>query len=257
MEWKTIKVEFDGPICYIKFNRPNTKNAINNLLIEECHRAVSLCEKKSSVVIFEGSPQAFCFGADFNEVEFSGNSKTQRAHGPDLLYDLWLKMASGPFISISHVRGVANAGGIGFVAASDIVIADDTAVFSLSELLFGLFPAMVLPFLIRKIGYQKSNYLTLTTRPVNVQLAYELGLVDEYQKNSNGLLKRQLARVIKLPKSGIKQYKNYMMELNDFVFKSKKHAVETNQSIFSDSYNLERIRLFVEKGIYPWEGNDE
>nr|WP_269820011.1 enoyl-CoA hydratase-related protein [Bacillus velezensis] len=54
-------------------------------------------------------------------------------------------MASIIYFNIT-CAGVANAGGIGFVAASDIVIADDTAVFSLSELLFGLFPAMVLPF---------------------------------------------------------------------------------------------------------------
>ncbi|BDG78963.1 enoyl-CoA hydratase/isomerase [Bacillus subtilis] len=254
MEWKTIKVRFEGPVCYIKFNRPNAKNAINNLLIEECHRAIILCEKRSSVVIFEGSPEAFCFGADFNEFEFNCNNEKQIATRPDLLYDLWFKMASGPFISISHVRGAVNAGGIGFVAASDIVIADDTAVFSLSELLFGLFPAMVLPFLIRKIGYQKAHYLTLMTKPVNVKVAHDWGMVDEYHKNSDSLLKRQLARVIKLPKSGIEQYKNYMMELNDFVMKSKDQAVETNRTIFSDDHNLERIRLFVEEGIFPWEG---
>jgi len=62
---------------------------------------------------------------------------------------LWLRLATVRTVTISHVRGKANAGGIGFVAASDIVLADETAQFSLSELLFGLYPACVLPFLIR------------------------------------------------------------------------------------------------------------
>jgi 3-carboxymethyl-3-hydroxy-acyl-[acp] dehydratase len=44
-------------------------------------------------------------------------------------------LATGPFVTISHVRGKANAGGLGFMAASDIVLAQEEAQFSLSELL--------------------------------------------------------------------------------------------------------------------------
>lgn len=94
------------------------------------------------------------------------NQSSDQVYRPDLLYDLWLKMMNGPFITISHVRGTTNAGGFGFVAASDIVIADETAIFNLSELLFGLFPAMVLPFLTGKIGDQRAHYLTLKTNSI-------------------------------------------------------------------------------------------
>ncbi len=69
-----------------------------------------------------------------------------RERNPERLYDLWLRLATGPFITISHVRGRVNAGGIGFVATSDIVLAERSAQFSLSELLFGVFPARYFPF---------------------------------------------------------------------------------------------------------------
>jgi polyketide biosynthesis enoyl-CoA hydratase PksH len=253
LTWSTINVRFEDPICYIKFNRPEVKNAINNLMIEECHRAIMLCEERSSVVIFEGSGEVFCFGADFHEMEHDRNNQEQTAYKPELLYDLWLKMASGSFITVSHVQGAVNAGGVGFVAASDIVIANDSAVFSLSELLFGLFPAMVLPFLIRKIGHQRAHYLTLLTKPVGVKEAYNWGLVDAYQENSTMLLRRHLSRMTKLPKSGIKQYKNYMIELNDSVIKSKDLAIAANRNIFSNHENLENIHQYIEKGIFPWE----
>jgi polyketide biosynthesis enoyl-CoA hydratase PksH len=86
---------------------------------------------------------------------------------------------------MSHVRGTSNAGGTGFVAASDIVIADNTAQFSLSELLFGLYPACVLPFLTKRIGFRKAHYLTLMTNPISVQQANAWNLVDAYEENSS------------------------------------------------------------------------
>lgn len=251
MEWKTINVHFKDPICFIQFNRPEAKNAINEILIKECTQVMRICEERSSIVIFEGSKDVFCFGADLQEVDVNQNS--DQSYRPDVLYDLWLKMANGPFITISHVRGNTNAGGVGFVAASDIVIADETAVFSLSELLFGLYPAMVLPFLTRKIGYQRANYLTLKTNGINVKQANSWGLVDAYQANSNLLLKQHLTRLTKLPKSAIIHYKNYMAELNDSLIKSKNSAVSANRQIFTDKENLSRIYQFVENGVFPWE----
>jgi len=127
LKWKTIKVRFEDPICYIQFSRPEAKNAINEILIQECIQVLNICEARSSIVIFEGSPEVFCFGADLQEVDV--NRSSEKSYRPDVLYDLWLNIATGPFVTISHVRGSTNAGGMGFVAACDIVLADKSAVF--------------------------------------------------------------------------------------------------------------------------------
>lgn len=253
MNWQTIKVRFEEPVCFIQINRPEANNAVNVLLIEECSKALALCEEKITIVVFEGLPEVFCFGADFKEINAHKSSNAYAAEDPGQLYDLWLKMATGPYITISHVRGKANAGGVGFVAASDIVLADTTAQFSLSELLFGLFPACVLPFLIRKIGFQKANYLTLMTKPVLIQQAAAWGLVDAYLDNSESLLRQHLLRLKKLSKTGILRYKRYMGELNNMIFKFKELAVSANREVFSDPQNLKKIYQFVEDGIFPWE----
>src|SRR6185503_19576776 len=123
-----------------------------------------------------------------------------------LMYDLWLRMATGPYVTIAHVRGTANAGGVGFVAASDIVLADETAQFSLSEMLFGLMPACVMPFLIRRIGFQRAHYMTLMTQPISVNQAYGWNLVDAHEKLSDALLKRHLMRLKCLSKNSIVRY---------------------------------------------------
>ncbi|EGD47490.1 Enoyl-CoA hydratase/isomerase [Ruminiclostridium papyrosolvens DSM 2782] len=253
MSYKTINVRFQDRMCFLQFYRPKANNTINDILIEECHQVLALCEESITVVILEGLPEVFCFGVDFEGIHAQIASGKPSEQSPGSLYDLWLKLATGPYITISHLRGKVNAGGLGFVAASDIVLADQTAQLSLSELLFGLFPACVLPFLIRRIGFQKANYLTLMTRPISVQQAFEMGLVDAYDFESEALLRKHLVCLRRLSKTAILRYKRYMNGLNDLLIQSKSPAVAANQEFFSDPCVLEGIFRFVEKGEFPWE----
>jgi len=253
MSYQTIKVRFQEQTCFLQFHRPGANNTINDRLIEECHQVLASCQESITIIVLEGLPEIFCFGADFQGIHEQMTGGQRRENNPEPLYDLWLKLATGPYVTISHVRGKANAGGVGFVAASDIVLADETAQFSLSELLFGLFPACVMPFLIRRTGFQKAHYLTLMTQPITAQQAYTYGLVDAYETQSDSLLRKHLLRLRRLPKTGIQRYKRYMSELHDSLLRSKSLAIAANQEVFSDPHNLEKISRFIEKGQYPWE----
>ncbi len=251
--YETIKVRFQDSICYLQIDRPEAQNTINTQLIAECNDVLSLCEEMATVVVVSGSPEVFCFGADFKAI--AGTSRMSREHdeGPGPMYDLWLRMATGPYVSISHVRGQANAGGVGFVAASDIVVADESAQFSLSELLFGLYPACVLPFLIRRIGFQKAHYLTLMTQPISARQALEWGLIDAMEPNSEMLLRRHLQRLRRLSKTAIRRYKSYMSRMSLPLHDLKSPAVAANREVFSDFDNLQAITRYVEHGMFPWE----
>ena len=253
MNFKTINVKYQSPICYVQIHRPEANNTINDVLVEECLDLLGQCESRKgeeeiTLVVWEGLPEVFCFGADFQAM-----SHNRIANGPERLYELWLKMATGPFVTISHVRGKVNAGGVGFVAASDIVLSDDTAQFSLSELLFGLFPACVLPFLIRRIGFQKAHYLTLMTQPIEIKEALRIGLVDVYDEQSESLLRKHLLRLRRLNKAGIARYKRYLNQIDPSLSELKDLAVSANLEIFSDPANIKGIVDFVQKGIFPWQ----
>lgn len=253
MNYQTIKVRFQESICFIQLYRPEANNTINDLLIEEFHEVLAICEESITVIVLEGLSEYFCFGADFQEIHRETAAGKQREHSPELLYDLFLKLATGPYITISHVKGKTNAGGMGFIAASDIVLADQTAQFSLSELLFGLLPACVLPFLIRRVGFQKAHYLTLTTMPISAQQASLWGLVDAYDEQSDSLLRKHLLRLRRLSKTGIVRYKLYMNQLNNSLLPSKPIALAANKEVFNDSQNLKLISRYVETGKFPWE----
>lgn len=253
MNYQTINLQFQNSVCFLQFNRPEANNTINELLVEECLQALELCEDSVNVIVLEGLPEVFCFGADFQGMYEKMCSGESGLMNTDYLYDLWLKMTTGPYVTVSHVRGKVNAGGVGFVAASDIVLADQTAQFSLSELLFGVFPACVMPFLIRRVGFQKANYLTLTTKPITVEQAQAWGLVDEYDVHSETLIRKHLIRLSRLSKTSLLQYKHYISRLYDSVLKAKYTAVTANREIFSEPRVMQGIYRYVENGRFPWE----
>jgi polyketide biosynthesis enoyl-CoA hydratase PksH len=253
MNYQTLKVRFEDKICYIQIYRPDNNNTINNQLIIEFQNVLEECKKDITIIILEGLPEVFCFGADFKSIQntISQNKPAQQDPGP--LYEIWRELATGPFITIAHVRGKANAGGIGFVAACDMVLADQTAVFSLSELLFGVFPACVLPYLIKKMGLQKAHYMTLMTQPISVEKAHSWGLVDAYEEASENLLRKHLLRLRLLSKTAISRYKKYMNKLYKSLDQAKETAIDANLEVFTDPNNIEGIVKYVETGKFPWE----
>ena len=254
--YDTIRVTFQDTICHLQIDRPESNNTINDTLIDECHDVLSMCEDAATVVVISGSPEVFCYGADFGAIAGQSRLHIREPHhdaGPGPMYDLWLRMATGPYVTISNVRGKVNAGGVGFVAASDIVLADETAQFSLSELLFGLYPACVMPFLIRRVGFQKAHYLTLMTQPITVKQAAEWGLVDMVEPSSDMLLRRHLQRLRRLSKTAIRRYKSYMSHMTTSLRELRSTAIAGNLEVFSDTHNLQSIARYVDHGLFPWE----
>lgn len=260
LNFQTIRVQADAPVCTIQIYRPEAKNTINNVLLQEMTQVLTALESSDcNVVVLEGLPEVFCFGADFNAMaqanQTGGAAQNRADNNPEFLYDLWQRLATGPFITVAHVRGTVNAGGVGFVAACDLVVADKSVTFALSELLFGLIPACVMPFLVRKIGMQKAHYLTVTTQTIDANKAAEWGLIDDLGDNSKPLLRKHLMRLRRMNNKTIMRYKKFINGINPILTNVKDIALETNAEVFSDEENLLAIRRYVEQGIFPWEKN--
>ncbi|WP_257387433.1 enoyl-CoA hydratase/isomerase [Tahibacter caeni] len=250
----TIRVRFEDTVCHLQFHRPDANNAINARLVAECSEVLADCERRGvAVVVLSGLPEVFCFGADFQEVT-AGCAPEYAAHeGPGPMYDLWLKLATGPFVVIAYVRGKANAGGLGFIGASDIVLADESAQFSLSELLFGLYPACVLPFLMRRIGFQKAHYLTLNAQAIAARQAVDWGLVDACEAQGEPLLRRHVLRLRRLSPTALARYKRYAVTLGPPLAAGRDAAVAGNREVFTDEQNRRAIARYVREGLFPWE----
>ncbi|MEZ4360181.1 MAG: enoyl-CoA hydratase/isomerase [Kofleriaceae bacterium] len=248
MPYQTIQVDVRDAVCYLRFDRPARDHAITDQLVDELHDALTSCEARARVIVLSGTTSAFCSGADLHDV-----AGPRGAVDASALYDLWQRLASGPFVSVAHVEGRANAGGVGFVAACDVALASEGAQFSLSELLFGLYPACVLPFLVRRVGVQRAHYLTLTAQAIGARQAAEWGLVDAVDANSERLVQRHVQRLVRLKAPALRAYKAYAQRLAPQLQALRGAAVSANEAMFADPGNLQAIRDYIERGVFPWE----
>lgn len=250
MEYTTLTANFDKGLCRARLDRPEARNAINTQMIAELDAVVARCEAgEAGILVLEGAPTVFCSGGDFE-----ATAAAREVADPEPLYRLWQRLATGPFVSIALVRGRVNAGGVGFAAAADIVLADRSASFSLSELLFGIFPACVLPFLVRRVGLQKAHYMTLMTRPFPAEEALASGLVDALDDDAEALLRKHLLRLQRLSPAAIGRYKAYLADLaGRQLAEAKPAALAANRAVFAEPEVQHNIRRYVGEGKFPWE----
>ena len=251
--YQTLKIDYQPAVQRIQIYRPEANNSINPDLAQELLLALQAAEAEETVkvVILEGLPDVFCTGMDFQEV--TGGKELDPKENMHSYYNILKQMYQSSKVILSRVRGRVQAGGVGLVAASDIVVADQTATFVLSELLFGLLPACVLPFLIRRVGFQKAQRLSLTTKPISASEAYNWGLVDEYNEDTNKSINQYIRRLRYLESSGVKELKDLMNKLWIIQEETQDLVVNTSCSMMVKPGFREKIRLFIQEGVFPWQ----
>lgn len=248
---ETIRFSINRQVATLQIHRPAAANSINAELIREMRAALqSVADNKEvSIVVIEGNTDNFCTGMDFNEVTSNGGDSGD----PGEFYDLLTECSFSSKVIVCKVEGKVNAGGMGLLAAADIVIVDEKVTFGLSEALFGLIPAMVMPFLIRRIGYQKALWLTLTTQGISAQKAQQMGLVDEVSNNVSETLRKLLLRLVRLEPDTIYDIKDYMSRLWIINNETRTLAVDKITSLVTSEKVQTNIENFIKKGKFPWD----
>lgn len=253
MNFKTILAHESDLFLTLTINRPEHQNSINYALLEELHKALDDIEKKSPcrIVILKGNVEFFCSGMDLKNVALGG---PEMIKAWTKLYMQTLKrFVTSSKIIVSHIQGKVLAGGVGLVAASDWVIATEEAHFKLTESFWGLIPAMVAPYLIRRIGFQHAYAMALTAKSISASNARNIGLVDEltpYLDDASQELLKRLEKNTTEATKNIKEYFRKMWIINDVV---EEEAINETTMRLQNPKVQETIRNFVEHGILPWE----
>ncbi len=177
---KSISVEVKGSVLILSLHRPDLKNAMNSEMMLEVPEALKAIDSKIRAVILRGSGEFFCAGGDLNWMK-AGATKTPQENEADtlILAKMIRALDECPVPVITQVKGGAFGGGVGLVAASDIVIAEESSIFSLSEVKLGLIPATIGPLVMRKIGLSHARRLYLTGKRFGAHEAKAIGLIHE------------------------------------------------------------------------------
>lgn len=252
--YSTVLVTQQREIVHIQLNRPQQDNSINAVMVNELLAVLENVKQnpKVKIIVLSGNENQFCTGMDFGAV-VNQQGEALMNERPDQYYNLLKAISEIDKVVIAKVEGKVNAGGLGLVAASDIVIANNQAVFGLSEALFGLLPACVMPFLIQRIGPQKAKWMTLITHGITAERAYEIGLIDEVTDEINNQLRKNILRLSRLETKTIQEIKSYTAKLWIIKDETKTVAVNKLQSLMESEIVQNNIKNFVEKGEYPWE----
>ena len=177
-----LKLTVDGPVANVTMARPDVHNAFSEHLITQLHDAFrSLGEDDSvRVVVLTGEGKSFSAGADLDWMRRAASfSQEENVRDAAAAAALWRAVSECPKPVVARVHGNAFGGGAGLVAASDIAIAAENAMFGFTEVRLGLLPATVAPHVVEKIGPGRALSLFLTGERFDAQRALAIGLVHQ------------------------------------------------------------------------------
>ncbi len=171
----------DG-IARITLARPERHNAFDDALIAALDDILAdlADDDDVRVVTLTGEGKSFSAGADIGWMKrMAGYSEAQNRADALVLVNLMHRLASLAKPTVALVNGPAIGGGVGLVAACDIAIAADNAVFALSEVRLGIIPAVIMPYVIDAMGARATRRFALTGERFGAAEAGRLGLVHE------------------------------------------------------------------------------
>jgi methylglutaconyl-CoA hydratase len=258
VKFERLEVERAGPVARVWLNRPELRNAFDGLMVTELRRAIfDLHEVEDvRVIVLGGRGPAFCSGADLQWMkamaEFSRDENLREAQA---MADLFFTVYESPKPVVARVHGAALGGGAGLVAAADIPVAALGTQFGFTEVRLGILPAVISPYVIRKIGESAARELFLTGERFEAVKAQEIGLVRAAVPPED-LDAAVDARVQELLKSGpvaISRAKELIEEVSfRRVEDVQRYTVEAIADVRVSPEGQEGLRAFLEKRPPRW-----
>lgn len=171
----------------LTLNRPAQRNALNAELIHAIQSTLAQYHGHKTIrtVILQGAGEHFCAGADIKEMQaLQQATDLENKKNANQLAELLWQLYTFPKPVIALVQGSAIGGGIGLLAASDIVLATKETMFSFSEVKLGLVPAIISPYVAHAIGTRAMRRYFLTAERFNADIGHQLGLIHEIVINN-------------------------------------------------------------------------
>ncbi|MGE2733321.1 enoyl-CoA hydratase/isomerase family protein [Mycolicibacterium vaccae] len=180
-EYQTLALEKTGAIARITLNRPDAANGMNGTMTRELADVAAQCDNADTkVVVITGAGRFFCAGGDLKDFSTAPSRGSHVKGVADDLHRAISTFARMDAVVITAVNGTAAGAGFSLAVTGDLVLAADTASFTMAYTRVGLSPdGSASYFLPRLIGITKTKELMLTNRTLSAQEAADWGLVTE------------------------------------------------------------------------------
>lgn len=254
---KVLLRERLGAVEILTLNRPERRNALSRVLMEELSNAFEqlAVDNTVRVVVLTGSgDKAFCSGMDLKD--FASGVAAECEQRPIAHFEAFLR---GRFVKpvIGAVNATALAGGFELVLGCDLSVAASSARFGLPEVQAGLFAVGACAVLPGRLPLALALELGLTAEPIDAERALQLGLVNRVVE-AGDVLSTALAlaeRIAKNAPLAVEATKRLMWASAESGAESVRGEVASTFALISQSEDaLEGSRAFAQKRVPVWKG---
>jgi len=177
-----VHCEQKGQALWLTIDREERRNALNEAVFDGLRAGIAQAEASPevrAVVITGAGEKAFCAGGDLKPNAEGDPFTVDAAERDNPAVKLFRAIIDCRVPVIARVNGHALAGGFGLVCACDFAVVADHARLGVPEARIGIFPMMILPFMLRTIPRRKLLELCVTGEPISAQEAQAAGLVNK------------------------------------------------------------------------------
>lgn len=176
-----VRCEAKGSAYWITIDRAERRNAINDEVAHGIAAGLRTAQTQPeirAVVLTGAGSQAFCAGGDLQAGPDDSPFESDPARLDNAILDLFRTFEQCGLPTVARVNGHALAGGLGLMCACDLAIAVDSATFGVPESGVGLFPMMILPYLLRAMPRRRLLEWCITGERFDASAALEAELVN-------------------------------------------------------------------------------
>jgi len=259
VETKTIELPTSGnKAIIVSINRPTKSNCFNTDVVQALAKTfASIADSHDpgssdlAAVIFTGNGRAFCAGADLSNPP---NPLIQSSDLPECLAQNpvhHMSRISCPIIGAMH--GHVITGGFELALACDILIGDATTKFRDTHVKFGLAPCWGLSQkLSKRVGPGRAKLISYSARPVEAELAYQWGLLDELVESGEDL-NRAIEIADAIGNQDLKMVRRYkkaleeggMMNLGKGLQRERELGIAHYVEVMSDGSTFESAKDYI------------
>lgn len=249
-----VAYSLQSGVASIRLASAESGNTLGPALFTALTEAIARAEEDAScrAIVLSAAGPSFSQGADLASV-FTSTGEPDPAY-PQVFLRCMTAILRTRLPVIAYVEGKVTGGGVGLLSGCDLVIAAPGATFLLPEILVGMIPAVITPFLLRRLSPAHVRALALSARSIDAHEAQRFGLVDEVaEQGVERAVNRQLERVFRSSPAAIAEYKQYFEHLHAETLKQQTEiAAARLLSWLAREDVAESLRQYADGFSLPW-----
>lgn len=249
-----VSVLTEDGITRVALDSPHNRNALSDGLVTQVRAALTEAGQDESVraVVLTHTGGTFCAGADLSEASATSGDDPARERA-DQLVDLLRLIVTLPKPVIGLIDGHVRAGGMGLVAACDIVLAGPASTFALTESRLGLAASVISLTVLPRMEPRAASRVFLTGEKFDAAQAARIGLVTEAPADLDAALERLTGDLAKCSPQGLRETKALVThELLADLDEHRDRVAAQSSRLFGSEEAQEGMTAFLERRSPRW-----